>query len=86
MEVRLDQGTIWLTQDQMAIFFEKSKKIISEHASNIFKEGELQKQAVVRKYRTTAKDGKSYNYDVYNPDVIISIEYRVNLKCGLHKH
>jgi hypothetical protein len=82
LEVRLDQETIWLTQDQMGSLFEKSKKTISEHLGNIFKENELKKQAVVRKFRTTANDGKSYNYDVYNLDVIISIGYRVKSKRG----
>lgn len=66
LEVRLDQETIWLTQDQMGFLFKKrSKKTISEHLGNIFKENELKKPAVVRKFRTTANDGKSYNYDVY---------------------
>ncbi len=82
LEVRLDQETIWLTQDQMGFLFEKSKKTISEHLGNIFKENELKKAAVVRKFRTTASDGKSYNYDVYNLDVIISIGYRVKSKRG----
>ncbi len=64
LEVRLDQEIIWLTQDQMGSFVEKSKKTISEHLGNIFKENELKKSAVARKFRTTANDGKSYNYDV----------------------
>ena len=82
LEVRLDQETIWLTQYQMGSLFDKSKKTISEHLGNIFKENELKKPAVVRKFRTTANDGKSYNYDVYNLDVVISVGYRVKSKRG----
>ncbi len=83
LEVRLEDETIWLTQDQMGMLFEKSKKTISEHIGNIFKEGELTKEAVVRKFRTTANDGKAYTYDVYNLDIIISIGYRVKSKRGI---
>jgi prophage maintenance system killer protein len=82
LKVQLEEDTIWLTQDQMGTLFEKSKKTISEHISNIFKEGELQRDAVVRKFRTTASDGKSYKYDIYNLDVVISVGYRVKSKRG----
>src|SRR5688572_8810142 len=82
LEVTMEQETIWLTQDQMGILFEKSKKTISEHINNIFKEKELSRESVVRKFRTTAKDGKSYNYNVFNLDVIISVGYRVKSKRG----
>jgi hypothetical protein len=82
LEVKLEDETVWLTQDQMAALFDKSKKTVSEHINNVFKEGELQKKSVVQKFRTTGKDGKSYNYDVYSIDVIISVGYRVKSKRG----
>jgi prophage maintenance system killer protein len=82
IDVRLEQESVWLTQAQMVELFEKSKKTISEHISNIFKEAELNKDAVVRKSRTTASDGKSYNVIYYNLDVIISVGYRIKSKRG----
>jgi hypothetical protein len=82
IDVRLEQESVWLTQAQMVELFEKSKKTISEHISNIFKEAELNKEAVVRKSRTTASDGKNYNVIYYNLDVIISVGYRIKSKRG----
>lgn len=82
LDVRLQGETVWITQMQMAELFGKSKKTISEHISNIFKEGELIKDSVVRNYRTTAKDGKSYITNFYNLDVIISVGYRVKSPQG----
>ena len=82
IDVRLEDETVWLTQKLMAELFDKSKKTISEHINNIFKEGELDEIAVVRNFRTTASDGKSYNTKYYNLDVIISVGYRVKSKQG----
>ena len=83
LDVRLESNTVWLNQDQIVSLFNKSKSTISEHISNIFKEGELDEQVVVRKFRTTTQhgaiEGKTQSKDVkyYNLDVIISVGYRV---------
>ncbi|NGX61625.1 MAG: hypothetical protein K940chlam9_01112 [Chlamydiae bacterium] len=82
VEVRLLDETVWLTQAQMAELFSKDKRTISEHLQNIFKEGELSEKAVVRKFRTTAADGKNYETLHYNLDVIISTGYRVRSHRG----
>ncbi|GAA4052729.1 RhuM family protein [Hymenobacter glaciei] len=84
LEVQLDQETVWLTQAQMVQLFDVSKKTISEHIQNVFREGELTSEAVVRKSRTTASDGKSYLVQGYNLDVIISVGYRVKSLRGTH--
>ena len=82
LKATLENETVWLNQKQMAILFGKSKKTISEHIGNIFKEGELEKDLVVRNFRTTAADGKNYDVLFYNLDVIISVGYRVKSKEG----
>jgi hypothetical protein len=82
IDVRLEDETVWLNQAQLCELFDKNKRTISEHIRNIFKEGELQEISVVRKFRTTAADGKSYNINYYNLDVIISIGYRVKSHRG----
>lgn len=82
LDVRLEDETIWLTQTQMAELFQKDKRTISEHIGNIFEEGELQETSVVRKFRTTATDGKTYENQHYNLDVIISVGYRVKSPQG----
>jgi len=82
VDVHLEDETVWLTQAQMAVLFDKSKKTISEHITNIFNEGELQEDSVVRKFRITAADGKSYQTKHYNLDVIISVGYRVKSRQG----
>jgi len=66
IDVRLEDETVWLTQAHLCNLFQKSKPTISEHISNIFKEGELTEDSVVRKFRTTAPDGKSYDTKFYN--------------------
>ena len=78
IETRMENETVWLTQAQMCELFDKNKRTISEHIRNIFSEGELQEEQVVRKFRTTAADGKHYMVAYYNLDVIISVGYRVN--------
>ena len=77
IDVRLEEETIWLSQLQICELFQKSKATISEHIKNIFEEGVLQENAVVRNFRTTATDGKNYNTNFYNLDVVISVGYRV---------
>ncbi len=70
IDVRLEDETVWLTQAQMAALFVKNKRTISEHIVHIFEEGELEENSVVRKFRTTAADGKDYDTNYYNLDVI----------------
>ncbi len=82
IQVKMLNETVWLTQEQMGELFDKSKKTISEHIRNIFNEGELQEDSVVRKFRTTAADGKKYQVNFYNLDVIISVGYRVKSLRG----
>ena len=82
LDVRLEDQTVWLTQEQMAGLFRRDKRTVSEHLRNIFKEKELQEKSVVRNFRITARDGKSYEVNHYNLDVIISVGYRVKSKRG----
>lgn len=82
IDVRLEDETVWLSQAQMGMLFNKDKRTISEHISNIFKEGELNESSVVRNFRTTANDGKTYDVNHYNLDVIISVGYRVKSQQG----
>ena len=85
-EVRVDvfvnDETVWLTQKAMQELFDRSKSTVSEHISNVFKEGELVENQVVRKFRTTADDGKDYEVSYYNLDVIISVGYRIKSQRG----
>jgi hypothetical protein len=82
IEVRLLDETVWLNQAQMCELFDKDKRTISEHIQNVFKEGELKENSVVRKFRTTASDGKSYEVIHYNLDMSISVGYRVKSHRG----
>ena len=82
IDVRMGEETVWLTQDQMATLFGKAKSTINEHLKNIFSEGELVADSVIRNFRTTAADGKSYDTNYYNLDVIISVGYRVKSHQG----
>ena len=77
IEVRLENENIWLTQAQLVTLYQSSKANVSEHIKHIFEEGELEETAVVRKFRTTATDGESYNTAFYNLDLIISLGYRI---------
>ena len=81
--VTVGQETVWLTQAQMGDLFAKNKRTISEHIRNLFREEELDEAAVVRNFRTTASDGKSYDVQHYNLDVIISVGYRVKSPQGV---
>lgn len=83
LEVPIENETVWLTQAQMTDLFETSKQNISLHINNCFKEGELDKDSVVKEFLTTATDGKNYKTNYYNLDVIISVGYRVKSKRGV---
>ncbi|WP_300922797.1 RhuM family protein, partial [uncultured Alistipes sp.] len=82
IDVRMGEETVWLTQDQMAALFDRDKSVISRHLKNIFEERELNENSVVAKFATTAADGKSYDTNYYNLDVIISVGYRVKSHQG----
>jgi len=82
LEVRLDEKTVWLSQKQMSELFQKDVRTINEHIKNIFAESELTSKSVIRKFRITASDGKSYETTHYNLDVIISVGYRVKSLRG----
>ena len=77
IDVRLEEDTVWLTQAQLVILYQSSKANVSEHIKHIFEEGELIENSVVRKFRTTAPDGKNYITKHYNLDMIISVGYRI---------
>ena len=82
IDVRLEEETVWLTQAQICNLFNKSKATVSEHIKHIFEESELEEISVVRNFRTTASDGKNYDTNHYNLDVIISVGYRVKSPQG----
>jgi len=77
IDVRIVDETVWLTQAQLCKLYQTSKSNVSEHIKHIFEEGELDQESVVRKFRTTGTDGKSYNVIHYNLDMIISLGYRI---------
>ncbi|MDP2963091.1 MAG: virulence RhuM family protein [Sulfurimicrobium sp.] len=78
IEARYEDETVWLTQKLMAELFAVDVRTVSEHLKNIFSSGELGEDSVIRKFRITAADGKSYATNHYNLDAIISVGYRVN--------
>jgi hypothetical protein len=77
IDVRFENETVWLTQNGLAELFQTTKQNISQHINNIFDEGELQRNSVVKDFLTTATDGKNYMTNYYNLDLIISVGYRV---------
>lgn len=83
IDTTFDSETVWLSIDQMAVLFQRDKSTISRHIKNVFEEGELMKDSVVAKFATTASDGKTYQVEYYNLDVIISVGYRVKSKRGV---
>ena len=83
IEVRMQGETVWLTQKQLAELFDTTKQNISQHIINILKEGELQTDSVVKSILTTADDGKKYQTDHYNLDMIISLGYRINSRIAM---
>ena len=82
IEATFENDTVWLSIDQMAELFQRDRSVIGKHVRNIFKEGELDKNSVWAKFAYTASDGKEYNVDYYNLDVIISVGYRVKSLRG----
>ncbi|MEG0694033.1 MAG: cell filamentation protein Fic, partial [Oscillospiraceae bacterium] len=77
IDVNMQDETVWLSLEQMADLFQRDKSTISKHLKNIFEDGELVRNSVVANFATTATDGKTYQVDYYNIDVIISVGYRV---------
>ena len=82
LEVRLENETVWLSIEEMSQLFGRDISVIGKHIRNVFKEGELLKESVWAKFAYTASDGKTYQVDYYNLDVIISVGYRVKSHRG----
>ncbi len=82
IDVQLEDETVWINRQQMATLFNRDVKTIGKHINNIFAEGELEKDSVVANFATTANDGKTYQVEYYNLDVIISVGYRVKSPQG----
>ena len=82
IDVILQDETVWVTQEQMTLLFNRDKSTISRHIKNLFEEGELDEKSVVAFFATTASDGKTYNVAYYNLDVVISVGYRVHSVQG----
>lgn len=82
INVKMYDETVWLTQQQLVELYQSIKANVSEHIKHIFEEGELEEPLVVRKFRTTAADGKNYNVNYYNLDMIISLGYRIKSKVA----
>lgn len=82
IETTFDNDTVWLSIDQMAELFQRDRSVIGKHIRNVFREGELEKSSVWAKFAYTASDGKDYQVDYYNLDVIISVGYRVKSLRG----
>jgi hypothetical protein len=83
LKVQLKEETVWLTQKQMGRLFERERSVITKHINNIFKEGELTRDAVSANFAHTAEDGKTYQTRYFNLDVIISVGYRVKSQRGV---
>jgi prophage maintenance system killer protein len=83
LDVHLQEETVWLNQSQMVALFGRDQSVIARHIRNIFKEGELEHGSVYAKFAYTAEDGKTYQVDYYNLDVIISVGYRVKSTRGV---
>jgi len=82
LDVSLENETVWLSQKQMELLFDRERSVITKHINNVFKEGELEKKTVCANFAHTANDNKTYNVKFYNLDVIISVGYRVKSKRG----
>ena len=78
LDVQLREETVWLTQAQMAFLFQTERSVVTKHINNVFKSEELTREAVCAKFAQTAADGKNYQTNFYNLDVIIAVGYRVN--------
>lgn len=82
IDVHLKDETVWLTQKQISSLFETERSVVTKHISNVFRTGELGKSSVCAKFAHTAQDGKAYQTNFYNLDMIIAVGYRVNAKRG----
>ena len=82
IDVAFENDTVWLSLEQMAELFQRDRTVIGRHIKNVFSEGELQKNSVCAKFAHTAADGKTYQVDYYNLDMIISVGYRVKSQRG----
>ncbi|MFO7831010.1 MAG: RhuM family protein, partial [Desulfuromonadaceae bacterium] len=82
IECRFENETIWLSQALMGELYDRSKKTISEHLKNLFDEGELDENSVVRNFRTTAADGKAYGVQHYNLEAILAVGFRIKSPRG----
>ena len=82
VEVKLVENSVWMTQDQIVALYQSSKSNISEHIKHILEEKELDENSAVRKFRITASDGKLYQVNHYNLDMILAIGYRVRSNIG----
>lgn len=82
IEVKMQDNTVWLNQEQLVKLYNSSKSNISEHIKHILEDRELEENSVVRKFRTTASDGKSYNVNYYNLDMIVAVGFRVRSNIG----
>jgi hypothetical protein len=83
LEVKLENGTVWLTQNQLAELFQTTKQNVGQHLKNIFAEHELSGDSVVKEFFTTAADGKNYQTKCYTLDAVISLGYRVKSQRGM---
>jgi prophage maintenance system killer protein len=83
IEVRVEQETVWLSQEQMARLFERERSVITKHLRNVFRDGELDEPAVCANFAQTATDGKTYRTRFFNLDAILSVGYRVNSRRGV---
>ena len=83
VNVSPEEETVWLNLNEMCLLFGRDKSVISRHIRTVFEEKELEKSQVVAKNATTGNDGKTYQVDYYNLDVIISVGYRVKSKNGV---
>ncbi len=83
LKVSVNEETVWLNRNQLSDLFERDVKTIGKHINKVFTDGELEKLSVVANFATTARDGKIYNVDYYNLDVIISVGYRVQSQKGV---
>ena len=89
IDVYFEEDTIWMTQKAMCELYQVAKSSVSEHISNIFKDGELEPEATVRKFRTVQIEGTrqvNRERDYYNLDMILAVGYRVRSNVGIHAH
>ncbi len=82
LNVRLEDENVWLTQANLVELYQSSKSNVSEHIKHIFEEGELDRNSTVRNFRTVASNGKTYDIEYYNLDLIISLGYRIKSRIA----